>query len=145
MPRPSIHFFSEDIFYPLKQKIHLRRWIRNTITAEGFKLNELNFILCSDEYLLQMNKQFLNHDTLTDIITFDNSEDEGIIAGDIFISVERVVENALNFKVNEKDELHRVMIHGTLHLLGYPDKGKEAKALMTSKEDFYLLQRNFTA
>jgi probable rRNA maturation factor len=143
MPPPAIHFFSEDIPFNLKQKTLLRTWIGNTIRAENHQLRELNFIFCSDAYLLNLNKEYLNHDTLTDIITFDNGNEQGLITGDIFISIDRVRENALNYKVNEKDELHRVMIHGTLHLLGYPDKGKEAKALMTSKEDQYLLKRDF--
>jgi rRNA maturation RNase YbeY len=103
----------------------------------------LNFIFCSDNYLLSINQNFLKHDTLTDIITFDNSEDKRVIVGDIFISLERIQENAESFGVTIKDELHRVMIHGTLHLLGYADKAKEAKALMTDKEDLYLSKRIF--
>lgn len=143
MDRLAIHFFSEDINFTLKQKQNLRNWLNNTIKAEGYKLSELNFIFCSDNYLLNINKQYLNHNTLTDIITFDNSEVKSVIMGDIFISIDRVYENAVLFKVKKEDELHRVMIHGTLHLLGYPDKGKEAKALMTEKEDFYLSKRDF--
>lgn len=139
----SIHFFSEDTNFTLKKKTFIRNWVRNTIIAEGYKLSELNFIFCSDNYLLDINQQYLNHNTLTDIITFDNSDKKSVIAGDIFISIDRVRENAGIFKVKEEDELHRVMIHGTLHLLGYPDKGKVAKALMTEKENFYLSQRNF--
>ncbi|MFA5243775.1 MAG: rRNA maturation RNase YbeY [Pedobacter sp.] len=139
----SIHFFSEDTNFTLKKKTFIRNWVRNTIIAEGYKLSELNFIFCSDNYLLDINQQYLNHNTLTDIITFDNSDKKSVIAGDIFISIDRVRENAGIFKVKEEDELHRVMIHGTLHLLGYPDKGKVAKAKMTEKENFYLSQRNF--
>jgi rRNA maturation RNase YbeY len=143
MSQLPIHFFSEDITYTLKNKGLLRTWIKNTIIEEGFKLRELNFIFCSDSYLLTMNQEYLNHDTLTDIITFDNSENQREIVGDIFISLERIQENAQSFKVKTEDELHRVMIHGTLHLLGYADKGKEAKALMTDKEDLYLSKRAF--
>ncbi len=143
MGKLAIHFFSEDIKFTPKQKTYLRNWIHNTIKAEGYKLNELNFIFCSDSYLLNINKQYLNHNTLTDIITFDNSDVKSVITGDIFISIDRVYENAGIFKVKTEDELHRVMIHGTLHLLGYPDKGKKAKALMTEKEDFYLSKRDF--
>ncbi len=139
----SIRFFSEDVSYTLKEKMLLRVWIYHTITEEGSKLKELNFIFCSDAYLLNINQQYLKHDTYTDIVTFDNSEEEKVISGDIFISIDRIRENALNFKVAGRDELHRVMIHGTLHLLGYPDKGKTAKALMTKKENFYLSKRNF--
>lgn len=138
-----IHFFFEDINFTLKKKTFVRNWIRNTILSEGYKLKELNFIFCSDNYLLTINQQYLNHDTFTDIITFDNSDKKLVIVGDIFISIDRVRENAGIFKVMEEDELHRVMIHGTLHLLGYPDKGKVAKTRMTEKENFYLLERNF--
>ena len=93
--------------------------------------------------MLNINQQYLNHDTFTDIITFDNSEEKGAIYGDIFISIERIKENAKAFKVAVSDELHRVIIHGTLHLLGYPDKKKEEKAKMTEMEDFYLAKREF--
>jgi rRNA maturation RNase YbeY len=139
----AIHFFSEDISFLIKKKAYVRSWIIDTVVEEGYKLKELNFIFCNDSYLLSINQQFLHHDTYTDIITFDNSEKEGQILGDIFISVERVQENAERFKTKLEDELHRVMIHGTLHLLGYPDKGTEAKAIMTRKEDFYLAKRVF--
>jgi len=138
MAKPAIQFFLEDVNYTLKNKIQIKEWINQTILAEGFHLEELNFILCSDEYLLAMNKQYLNHDTYTDVITFDNSEGLKTILGDIFISIERIQENAREFKGTVQLELCRVMIHGTLHLLGYKDKGKAAKILMTQKEDYYL-------
>ncbi len=141
MAQSPINFFVEDISFHLKQKISLRKWVKSCIKAEGFRLKELNFIFCSDNYLLEINQEYLKHDTFTDIITFDNSEQDQSIVGDIFISVERVKENAISFKVSEQDELHRVMIHGTLHLLGYPDKGTKAKKLMTSKENYYLAKR----
>ena len=138
MPQLPIHFFSEDVSFNLKHKGLLRNWLKNTVVAEGHKLKELNFIFCSDNYLLSINKQYLKHNTFTDIITFDNSDKTNEIVGDIFISIERVQENSITFKVPMLEELHRVMIHGTLHLLGYPDKGKSAKTLMTSKENYYL-------
>jgi len=138
---PAISFFEEDISYKLKNKSQVRRWITETIEAEGFRLKELNYIFCSDDYLLQINRQYLNHDTYTDIITFDNSEKEGSIVGDIFISIDRIRENAAKFKVTDADELHRVIIHGALHLLGYGDKNPADKKKMTEKEDFYLCQR----
>lgn len=143
MSNLAIHFFTEDISFSLKNKGLVRKWIKQTIVDESHKLRELNFIFCSDQFLLSINQQFLNHDTYTDIITFDNSDKEGLIIGDIFISVDRVQENAESFKTKLEDELQRVMIHGTLHLLGYPDKGQEAKAIMTQKEDFYLSKRGF--
>lgn len=142
MKKLPIYFFEEDISFTLKDKIAVRNWINNTITSENHTLKELNFIFCSDNYLLEINKQYLNHDTFTDVITFDNSEEKAVIVSDIFISIDRIKENAKTFKVNFIDELHRVIIHGTLHLLGYPDKKKEEKDLMTSKEDFYLARRN---
>jgi len=138
MAKPNINFFTEDITYNLKHKTDIRNWILETIHSEGFVLEELNFIFCSDAYLLNMNQQYLDHDTYTDVITFDNSEELKTIVGDIFISIDRIRENAAEFKRTITNELCRVMIHGTLHLLGYPDKTKTAKAIMTSKEDFYL-------
>lgn len=144
MALKDIQFFSEDIDFTLKEKQKVREWIGATIKAEGFKrVGELSFVLCSDAYLLEINKQYLDHDTFTDIVTFDSSEDEDVIAGDIFISVERTTENAKKFNVSERDELHRVIIHGVLHLCGYYDKKKEDKTLMTQKEDFYLAKREF--
>ncbi|SEA94265.1 rRNA maturation RNase YbeY [Pedobacter hartonius] len=142
MRKAPIYFFSEEVKYTLKNKTQIRNWIHDTIIAEGYQLEELNFILCSDEYLLAMNQQYLKHDTYTDVITFDNSEELKTIVGDIFISIERIQENARQFKSTTQQELNRVMIHGTLHLLGYKDKGKEAKALMTQKEDQYLALLN---
>ena len=143
MKKLPINFFEEDTTYALKQKNLVRNWINTTIEEEKHQLQELNFIFCSDTYLLSINQQYLNHDTFTDIITFDNSEEKGIIYGDIFISIDRIKENAKTFKVAVSDELHRVIIHGTLHLLGYPDKKKEEKAKMTEMEDFYLAKRAF--
>ncbi|WP_312697217.1 rRNA maturation RNase YbeY [Sphingobacterium mizutaii] len=144
MALKDIQFFSEDIDFTLKEKQKVRQWIGATIRAEGFRrVGELSFVLCSDAYLLEINKQYLDHDTFTDIVTFDSSEDEGVIAGDIFISVERTMENAKKFNVSERDELHRVIIHGILHLCGYYDKKKEDKTLMTEKEDYYLAKREF--
>jgi probable rRNA maturation factor len=139
----AINFFSEDTEYILKNKLQLKRWIKDTIKAEGYRLNELNYILCSDAYLLQINQQYLNHDTYTDIVTFDNSEKSGTITGDIFISVDRTQENAQTFKVSAETELHRVMIHGALHLLGYLDKKPADKKLMTEKENQYLAIKSF--
>lgn len=144
MALKDIQFFSEDIDFTLKEKQKVRQWIGATIKAEGFKrVGELSFVLCSDAYLLEINRQYLDHDTFTDIVTFDSSEDEGVISGDIFISVERTMENAKKFNVSERDELHRVIIHGILHLCGYYDKKKEDKTLMTEKEDYYLAKREF--
>src|ERR1700744_4956005 len=140
---PAISFFEEDIKFKLKSKTPLRQWITDTIKAEGFKLNELTYIFCSDDYLLQINRQYLDHDTYTDIITFDNSEGNKIVTSDIFISIDRIRENAAKFNVPEATELHRVIIHGVLHLLGYKDKSPSDKQKMTEKEDYYLSKRTF--
>ena len=138
MSKTSIHFFTEDVSYTLKKKTAIKDWIKQTISAEGYTLQELNFILCSDEYLLRINQDYLQHDDYTDVITFDNAEELKTIVGDIFISIERIKENAASLNVSIHDELCRVMIHGTLHLLGYKDKGKAAKLKMTAREDHYL-------
>ena len=140
---PQITFFEEEISYKLKQKTQVRQWIKNTIEAEGFVLDELTFIFCSDAYLLKINQQYLDHDTYTDIITFDNSTEEQEITGDIFISIERIRENAGKFGQSVVDELHRVIIHGVLHLLGYKDKTPNDNKNMTQKEDEYLGKRFF--
>lgn len=144
MALKDIQFFSEDIDFLLKEKQKVREWIGQTIKEEGFKrVGELSFVFCSDAYLLEINKQYLDHDTFTDIVTFDSSETEDVISGDIFISVERTNENAEKFNVSTRDELHRVIIHGVLHLCGYYDKKKEDKAMMTEKENYYLSKREF--
>ncbi len=140
---PRISFFEEDIRYNLKDKNKVKQWINDTIAAEGYRLDELTYIFCSDNYLLQINQQYLNHDTYTDIITFDNSSGKGVITGDIFVSIERIRENAAKFNQSVTDELHRVIIHGTLHLLGYKDKSSVDRKNMTQMEDKYLDKRAF--
>lgn len=139
----AIHLFEEDVTLKIKNKLNIKKWLKETIEKEGYKLGELNYIFCSDEYLHQMNVSYLKHDTLTDIITFDNSDIEGKIIGDIFISVDRVAENAKKFDVDFIDELNRVMVHGALHLVGYKDKKKEEQEKMRAKENYYLKRRNF--
>ena len=134
----AIHLFEEDIKLKIKNKLAIKRWLKNTIEKEKHSLGELNYIFCSDQYLLEMNVSYLNQDTLTDIITFDNSDTEGLIVGDIFISIDRVKENAKKFEVVFDDELHRVMVHGALHLVGYKDKKKEESENMRKLEDLAL-------
>lgn len=116
---------------------NLEPWIKTVITKENKTLGEINYIFCTDEYLLEKNQTFLNHNTYTDIITFDYSE-ENQISGDIFISIERVKENARKFAVEFETELKRVMIHGVLHLIGYKDKSEDEQKLMREKENYYL-------
>ena len=132
-----IAFLTEDITFELKEKLKHKAWLKEAAKAEGFRIGELNYIFCSDDYLLDINQKYLGHDTLTDIVTFDNSEDPKMIEGDIFISIERIRENALKFDTAES-ELKRVMIHGLLHLAGYKDKDKAQKELMTLKENEHL-------
>jgi len=138
---PAIRFFEEGVSYKLNGKNKVKQWIKDTIAAEGYKLGQLTYIFCLDPYLLQINRQYLEHDTYTDIITFDNSETDKVITGDIFISIDRIHENAIKFNESPVDELHRVIIHGALHLLGYKDKTAAARKKMTEKEDYYLAKR----
>jgi probable rRNA maturation factor len=137
----NVQFFSQNIRFKLKNPRKVSFWIKNVVEKEGALINEINYIFCSDAYLLLLNKGFLNHNTLTDIITFDNSEGSDRIEGEIYISIERVKENATKYDVSFEDELNRVMIHGILHLLGYKDKKPSEKALMRKKEEACLSLR----
>lgn len=134
---PSICFYSQDHPYTLKNKLRLKRWLLSAIKSENKSLGDVNCVFCSDEYLHQLNVQYLNHDTFTDIITFDYSEKDKV-SGDLFISIDRVQENAQKFKTSVALELNRVMVHGVLHLCGYKDKKPQEQKLMRSKEDYYL-------
>ena len=116
---------------------NINLWINSVVIEEGMIIGELVYVLCNDEYLLKKNIQFLNHNTLTDVITFDYTKDK-IISGDILISTERVVENSKIFNVNYSTELYRVMVHGLLHLLGYKDKIEKDANIMRVKENYYL-------
>ena len=138
---PSIKYFTEDVSFRLSHPRKTSGWINSAISSEGMTLGEVNFIFCSDSYLHSMNVEYLNHNTLTDIITFDNSEQEGLIEGDIFISIDRVKENAKIFSRPFDEEIHRVIIHGILHLIGYSDKTPSKQKQMREKEDAYLSLR----
>lgn len=133
----SISYFAEDVSFPSIKRRITSGWIKNTIDSEGKFTGDISFIFCSDDYLLDVNRKFLQHDYFTDIITFDYVENNQI-SGDIFISVDRVKENAAKFSKTFENELNRILIHGILHLLGYKDKEIGDKKLMTEKEDFYL-------
>lgn len=133
----SINFYIEDVSGLPLAKVNLRSWIKSAIKEENKKAGDLNFIFCSDEYLLSMNQQYLEHDYYTDIITFDYVTGI-VVSGDIFISIDRVKENAGLYEVSFENELKRIMIHGVLHLLGYQDKEAEHKKIMNEKEDYYL-------
>ncbi|MEP7170949.1 MAG: rRNA maturation RNase YbeY [Bacteroidota bacterium] len=151
----SINFFIQDIKFNLKNKNALRRWLVATVKKEGYKIAALNYIFSSDKFLHQLNQQFLHHDSFTDIITFNLSSStydlqptisdsqRPNISGEVFISIERVKENTTRFKTTFVEELHRVIIHGVLHLIGYKDKTKSDKTKMREKENYYLNLRSF--
>ncbi|MCO6476335.1 MAG: rRNA maturation RNase YbeY [Phaeodactylibacter sp.] len=131
---PSISFQSEDIEFEVPNPGLLSEWIKSVIEQEGCNLQHACYIFCSDEYLLQLNKEYLNHNTYTDIITFPYTEPP-LIEGDMFISVDRVKDNARQYGVPFEQELHRVIIHGIFHLCGYSDKSAEEKTRMRQKEE----------
>jgi rRNA maturation RNase YbeY len=133
----NIFFFSEDINFELLHPKTFIAWIRSVILKENSQVGDLNFIFCSDEYLYDLNLKHLNHNTYTDIITFNYCEND-LISGDIFISIDRIRDNSLKFSKLFNDELSRVIIHGVLHLVGYDDKLDEDQTIMRAKEDFYL-------
>lgn len=129
-----ISFSCEDIDFSLNETEKTTSWITQSIVNQKFEVGYLDFIFCSDEYLLSINQTHLNHDTYTDIITFNYNEGNEI-SGDILISIDRVKENAHKFAVDFDEELHRVIIHGVLHLLGYNDKTAKEKEIMRHKEN----------
>lgn len=130
----GITYQEESINFELADPEKITPWIETVIKQENCRLSLLNFVFCSDEYLHQINVEYLNHDTLTDIITFPYTEPP-LIHGDIFISIDRIRDNAKHLKIDFTDELHRVMIHGVLHLCGYGDKNAAEKLQMTQKEN----------
>ncbi|MBO6629955.1 MAG: rRNA maturation RNase YbeY, partial [Psychroserpens sp.] len=129
--------FNYETNFQLENEAQRKLWISDTIANEECLEGDINYIFCDDEYLLNLNQEYLDHDTLTDIISFDYTVGKEL-HGDIFISIERVLENAKKFEVKNVDEVDRVMIHGILHYCGYKDKSDDEKSLMRSKEDFYL-------
>ncbi|MCB9188483.1 MAG: rRNA maturation RNase YbeY [Flavobacteriales bacterium] len=137
-----IYYHQQDISFNLRNRLAIRQWINNTIKTEGKKPSDITYIFCSDQYILDLNRSSLNHDYYTDIITFDYCEAKEI-SGDLFISIDTVQDNAKSLGVNFIDELHRVMIHGVLHLCGYKDKSKKEAQTMREKEDYYLNLRSF--
>jgi len=134
--------FNYETSFKLRNEDLIIDWVLKVIRAESHSEGEVNYVFCTDDYLLNINVKYLKHNTLTDIISFDYSIGKEI-SGDIFISVDRIKENALLYKVSIEDELHRVIIHGVLHFCGYKDKTKEEKLLMRKKEDYYLSLRTF--
>lgn len=128
--------------FDFEQQTEVSDWIAFVLDVEGKELGEINFIFCDDDYLHDINVNKLNHNTLTDIISFDHTLG-AVVSGDIFISVERVSENAASMDLSFTEELHRVMVHGVLHFCGYKDKEAQDIAMMRSKEDYYLSLRTF--
>lgn len=130
-----IRFFTEDIAFKLKDSRPVKNWIKQVLTNHKVKQFDINYIFCADEYILKINRDFLQHDFYTDIITFDNTATPKKLASDIFISIERVTENAKKLNTTFDEELHRVLIHGILHLLGFKDKTAKEKQIMRDKEN----------
>ncbi len=136
----NILFFSENIQFVLKDKIQIRNWIREVIHESDYRAGKISFIFCDDLYLSEINVKYLKHKSLTDIITFSYHQGTNLISGDIYISIPRVTENAVKFKQAFWDELHRVIIHGVLHLMGHEDSTKLLREEMRKREDRYLSQ-----
>ena len=134
-----IEFNSQNDF-ELKDVEHIESWLQNVAGSEGFEIGELGYVFCSDAYLLEINQQFLDHDTYTDIVTFDYSIGK-VLSGELYISTDRVLDNAAIFQVDFQTELNRVMVHGLLHMCGYGDKTADEIAVMRQKEDDYLKLR----
>jgi probable rRNA maturation factor len=134
----EINFFRKKVSYIIRKKRKLRSWIIQAIENEEKKCGVISFILCDDAFLTELNSKYLKHNTLTDVLTFSYSQEDNYLVGDIFISLPRIKENAIEFDQKMEDELHRVMIHGILHLIGYNDKTNREKSYMTEKENFYL-------
>lgn len=129
--------YNFETLFNLNDTSIISDWIHKVISNEGLETGEINFIFCDDDYLLKLNVAFLDHDTLTDIISFDYTMGN-LISGDVYISIPRVMENASIFNTSFQNELYRVIIHGILHYCGYKDKSEDEKLIMRSKEDEYL-------
>lgn len=134
----AIHFHEEEVSAGLKNKNLLKQWLNDVMGQENTSPGQINIVFTTDSHVLQLNKEYLSRDYLTDILAFEYSDSQ-TIAGDLFISVDRVKENSDSFNVSFKHELKRVMVHGILHLIGYKDGTEKEKSLMTKMEDQYLL------
>jgi probable rRNA maturation factor len=137
MPDSAIHFHFEDVQLNSFKEANTKAWITRSIETEKKQVGVLNYIFCSDQYLLKINQDYLNHNTFTDIVTF-NYVEYNVISGDLFISIDRVKDNSVEFKSSFSQELNRVLIHGVLHLIGYNDKSTKEAQEIRAKEDFYL-------
>ena len=136
-----IRYFCEDIRFTYKNKLANNRWLKMVAGSEIRKIGDINVIFCSDNYILDVNMKYLQHDYFTDIITFDYCEGK-VLSGDLFISVDSVRENSIEFGTDFEEELHRGIVHGVLHLIGYDDHTEEDKKVMRQKENYYLQMRS---
>jgi len=141
--KTKVHFFSHDIPTRLKNTTTLKHFIESIFKKEMQSLDSINYIFCTDKAVLEINKKYLNHDFYTDVITFDLSQNNKAITAEVYISIERIRDNAKQLGISIKSELHRVLFHAALHLCGYNDKKKKDKELMRKKED-ELLTRYFS-
>lgn len=137
-----IHFEATDVILPVSIDKNTKKWVLNVIQAHQKKAGEVFFLFCSDEALLRINQQFLQHDFYTDIITFDNSESEEVISGELYISLDRIIDNAATLNTDFETELHRVIIHGVLHLIGFNDKTADEQSTMRAAEQKCLSLRH---
>lgn len=135
---PPVQFHFDKVRLSLKERGELKTFLNDLVIKEKKKLNHLNYIFCSDKSILDINRKYLNHNFYTDVVTFDLSSTPGEIIGDIFISADRIRDNAKSLELPITTELYRVMLHGLLHLCGYNDKTENQRKLMRMKEDFYL-------
>lgn len=137
----AISYYTEQTEFKFKGKLKTKQWIKSTITEEGGIVGDIQIVFCDNDYILKVNREFLQHDYFTDVITFDNCEGRGekrLISGDIIISIDTVADNAEEYGDCFENELKRVIIHGVLHLLGYPDKKPDEATIMRGKENLYL-------
>lgn len=137
-----VRFFNQDTDFVFKKKLLVKQWIRLVAESEVRRVGDINVIFCSDNYILDVNLKYLQHDYFTDIITFDYCADT-YLNGDLFISIDSVRENSTFYKTEFSDELDRVIVHGILHLIGYDDHSEDDQKIMRAKEDYYLSLRNF--
>ena len=136
---PKVYFFNNGQNPPLRNKIRLKKFLINLFKKEGIKLDSINYIFCKDRALLNANRQYLKHNYYTDILTFNLSDDDSdAVTAEVYISLQRIRENAKKFKTSVQSEIHRVILHGALHLCGYNDSTEKERGVMRKKEDFYL-------
>ncbi len=136
-----VRYYCEDVKFLFKNKIANNRWLKMVAGSEIKTLGDISIIFCSDNYILDVNIRYLHHDYFTDVITFDYCEGNKL-SGDLFISIDSVRENSIEFGTEFDEELHRVIVHGVLHLIGYDDHTPEDQKIMRAKEDYYLSLRN---